>query len=745
MADEEKKGKPTPVGQYYLMEKIAQGGMAEIFKGLSYDVHGLKKTVCIKKILPQLSASEEFIDSLIDEAKLAVRLVHGNIAQTYDLGKVGDDYFMVMEYVEGRSLSQIHKKCIAKGELIPIPCLVYFISELLSGLDYMHRRSDDTGSPLRIVHRDISPQNIMVSYSGTVKIIDFGIAKAVFKVGSTDSGILKGKFAYMSPEQAHGDAIDQRSDIFSAGIILHEMLTGKRLFKAADSRQTIRNVRRAKVDPPSTTRDELPEELDRIAIRSLAKDRRHRYSSASEMQNDLVRFLYANYPMFKPSDAAAFVQELFSDEMANQQSHEADAKTPHLIIDRSNSALADDSQFEVTGVVRTPLNLREYMLEDTEAKAQDEQPDEPEIVEEKTSAVNLIKSLTSFRHQPMVWKSAFRSKRRNMIVIAIAIYVVAAIATYIVRHQPTPEVKTAETAFAEFMIVTNPTDAAVTLDGRFVGQGSPLTLKNIEAGKEHSLNVAKDGFITHERKIKLTPGEFATFSVALSPAAKQTATVEFITSPPGATVFIDDRETSYRTPAVIGGVAAGKEMNVGLFIEGYRFWSKKITLKGGETKSIEIELTKDFGSIFVDSVPSKALVMMDGVPVGQTPLTKEGLEPGKIYKVDMWLEGFVPFSEEVKTEAGRKEEIRATLVPEPKTPAVEEKSKSSSATQKIPEPTQKPLEREPPLKPDSKGAAAKPTKIEPPPPEEELPPQPPTDEIKPKGLIDSPAPIDRPK
>ena len=245
---------PTPAGQYYLMEKIAQGGMAEIFKGLSYDVHGIKKTVCIKKILPNIAASQEFIDTLIDEAKIAVTLSHGNIAQVHDLGKVGEDYFMVMEFVEGKTLSRIMKTCHAKKELVPAPFACYFIAEILNGLNYIHRRTDEHGHALDIVHRDISPQNIMVSYSGTVKIIDFGIAKAKIKVGSTDSGILKGKFAYMSPEQARGDDTDHRSDIFSLGIIFWELLTGQRLFKAEDNKQTLRNVRKAHVALPSRGR-----------------------------------------------------------------------------------------------------------------------------------------------------------------------------------------------------------------------------------------------------------------------------------------------------------------------------------------------------------------------------------------------------------------------------------------------------------------------------------------------------------
>ena len=357
MSTDEQNKKQTTVGQYYLIEKVAQGGMAEIFKGLSYDVHGLKKTVCIKKILPHLAASEEFINSLVHEAKLAVKLVHGNIAQTYDLGKVGDDYFMVMEFVEGKSLSQINRKCVSNSELIPIQHLAYFVSEVLNGLDYMHRRTDEDGNPLNIVHRDISPQNIMVSYSGTVKIIDFGIAKAAFRFEPTDSGILKGKFAYMSPEQALGDSIDQRSDIFSLGVILYEMLTGTRLFKAEDNRETIRNVRRSKVEPPSLIKPDITEELDKIVMRSLAKDKRRRYLFASEMRDDLVKFLHTNFPDFKPSESATFVQNLFKEETSQTKTDESDSKTPHLIIDRSNSALANDSQFETTDHAKIAFNF----------------------------------------------------------------------------------------------------------------------------------------------------------------------------------------------------------------------------------------------------------------------------------------------------------------------------------------------------------------------------------------------------
>lgn len=661
----------SQAGQYYLMEKIAQGGMAEIYKGLSYDVHGLKKTVCIKKILPHLSASKEFIDSLIEEAKLAVKLVHGNIAQTFDLGKVGDDYFMVMEYVDGRTLSQIHKRCQAKGELIPIPYFLYFISEVLSALDYMHRRTDNVGAPLNIVHRDISPQNIMVSYSGTVKIIDFGIAKAAFKGGPTDSGILKGKFAYMSPEQALGDALDQRSDIFSTGIILHEMLTGRRLFKGDDSRKTIRNVRQTKVDPPSAFRGDIPDELDRIVMRALAKDRRHRYPFASEMRDDLVKFLHANYPQFKTSDVTAFVQEIFREDVGHPTPMEANAKTPYLIIDKCNSALADESQFEATGRARAPVDFKEYMIDTEESPPLSDTPS----VEEKVPLPEItgIEEVTTPK-----WRQKI-TRRRMVIVRGMAIGIAAGVAvliiTGLVRKQPPAGT---QKSLAEIMVVTKPADATVSLDGKPAGQGSPVTIKNISALEEHLLEVAKEGHAAHQQRISLKPGEFASVSVTLTPSGQPQAALELITTPPGATVYIDDKETLHRTPVVISHLPIGKEMTIGLYLTGYRFWSKAITLKGGDTKSYDVNLATDFGTLFVESTPPKALVMIDEAPVGQTPFVKDNLEPGKIYKIEIWHEGFKTFTQEIKAASGRNEEIRAVLEPEPKVPEGEIKVKEET-------------------------------------------------------------------
>jgi len=643
------------MGQYYLLEEIAQGGMAKIYKGISYDMTGLKKTVVIKKILPHISASKEFIDSLVDEAKIAVNLSHGNIAQTYDLGRSGEDYFIVMEYVDGKSLSVIHKRCVAAGSLIPIPHLCHLMCELLSGLDYMHRRTDENGRPLHIVHRDISPQNIMVSFSGTLKIIDFGIAKSSFKTGSTDSGILKGKFSYMSPEQARGDPIDHRSDIFSVGIIFHEMLTGKRLFKAEDSRETIRNVRRAKVEPPSQIREGIPYELDRIVLKALAKNRRHRYAFASDMRDDLLKFLAVNYPDFKPSDVGEFVTGLFRDDIKRREKEEEEIKTPVQIFEKTTSALADESQFEETGHIKSGPDMKEFFLEEEEMEEVEKLPEErpvPEFAAAEEPAV-----AKKFRFA--IWPPFFKKRKSTLFFAFVVVFLFLALAAVIKIYERKSAISTANKA--EIFISTEPSDARVIIDGKLRGAFSPLTVKDLDVDEEHTIIVEKEGYQTQSRQFRLKTGEFLNFKFTLTPSLKPAFTLSVASNPPGAVIYLNDEETPYRTPAVIKEIETGKTYTLGLFLDGYKFWSKKFEARPNETQNFDIQLEINPGSISVSSQPSEALVIINGTPYGQTPTLIENLKPQKIYRVEIWHEGYETYEEEVKIDAGKTKEIHVTL------------------------------------------------------------------------------------
>jgi serine/threonine protein kinase len=243
--------KPIPFGKYYLLERINVGGMAEVFKAKTFGVEGFERLLAVKRILPNIAEDEEFIAMFIDEAKIAVQLQHANIAQIFDLGKVEDSYFIALEYVPGKDLRSIFDRLRGRGEVMTIQQACHIIMQVCEGLDYAHNKRDAQGRELHLVHRDISPQNVLIGYDGEVKLIDFGIAKAAGKASKTQAGILKGKFGYMSPEQVRGLPIDRRSDIFSVGIVLYELLTNERLFVGESDFSTLEKVRNVEIMPPS--------------------------------------------------------------------------------------------------------------------------------------------------------------------------------------------------------------------------------------------------------------------------------------------------------------------------------------------------------------------------------------------------------------------------------------------------------------------------------------------------------------
>jgi serine/threonine protein kinase len=321
--------KPIPFGKYYLLDRIAVGGMAEVFKARIFGVEGFHKTVALKRILPNVAEDEDFITMFIDEAKIAVQLNHANIAQILELGDVNGSYFIAMEFVLGRDVRTIFERARRRQQgcvLTPQQC-AYIIAKACEGLDYAHRKEDHQGNPINLVHRDISPQNILVSYEGDVKVIDFGVAKAQNKRGRTQAGILKGKFAYMSPEQVQGLPLDKRSDIFSLGILLHELLTRQRLFVGGSDFQTLEMVREAKATPPSLFNPEIEEALDTIVMKALAKDVNERYQSAAEMQEDLQRYLYSSSPVYSRKELAQFMKNVFYEEIQRDKERRLEYET----------------------------------------------------------------------------------------------------------------------------------------------------------------------------------------------------------------------------------------------------------------------------------------------------------------------------------------------------------------------------------------------------------------------------------
>jgi serine/threonine protein kinase len=306
-------------GPYILLDRINVGGMAEVFRAKHEGAEGFQRLVALKRILPNVSSDPDFIDMFKDEAFIAKDLRHGNIAQTYDFGKVDDQYYIAMEYVAGVDLRTMWDRARRRKRLLPIAMSAYIIQKVCEGLDAAHRKTDDAGNGLHLVHRDISPHNILCSFEGEVKVIDFGIAKVANKVSKTQAGALKGKFGYMSPEQVRGLDLDHRSDIFAVGTCLYELLVGRRLFRGSNDFSVLEKIRNVEFRPPSELHKGLDPRLEAMISKALQKSPEDRYAWASDMAEELGRYLYATDQPFNRTDLERYMREHFSEEQTQER------------------------------------------------------------------------------------------------------------------------------------------------------------------------------------------------------------------------------------------------------------------------------------------------------------------------------------------------------------------------------------------------------------------------------------------
>ena len=303
-------------GQYVIEERIATGGMADVFKARMMGMEGFQKTVAIKRILSNLSENEDFVRMFIDEAKLAAQLNHNNIIHIYDLGKVDRSHYIAMEFIEGRDLRSILSECKERRLVMPIKLALHIAILLASALDYAHKKRDFEDRDLGLVHRDVSPSNVLISNDGDVKLCDFGIAKAASKATETRAGALKGKLQYMSPEQAWGKDIDHRSDIFSLGLVLYEMLTSQKVFTGTSELSVLEQVRDPIIAAPSSKNPKVDSEIDRIVFLAVNPDREHRYQSADELHQDVEKVLRKEGWTPDRATLAAFLNQLHGEAKA---------------------------------------------------------------------------------------------------------------------------------------------------------------------------------------------------------------------------------------------------------------------------------------------------------------------------------------------------------------------------------------------------------------------------------------------
>ncbi|HVV84563.1 MAG TPA: serine/threonine-protein kinase, partial [Kofleriaceae bacterium] len=306
------------LGRYHLLDRIAFGGMAEIYRAKTFDAHGHGHLVAVKRVLAHLAEDDDFIQMLVDEAKIASILRHDNIARVYEFARAGGEYFIAMEHVDGKDMRTILERCRQKKKPIPPEHGAHVAAEVAAALHAAHTAVDARRRPLRIVHRDVSPSNIIVSYSGEVKLCDFGIAKATLSKVQTKSGVIKGKVKYMSPEQALGRKLDHRSDVFSLGACLYEMLTRVPPFTASNEMDLLIKVRDAKYRPIADLVPSIPPELEAIADRCLTRSRAQRYQTAADVEADLRAFLRRYLPTYSRSHLGRYVRKAFAQEIERE-------------------------------------------------------------------------------------------------------------------------------------------------------------------------------------------------------------------------------------------------------------------------------------------------------------------------------------------------------------------------------------------------------------------------------------------
>jgi serine/threonine protein kinase len=296
--------------RYRVVDRLEAGGMAEVFRGEALSVQGFKKQVAIKRVLPHLAQNKNFMAMFLDEARLGARLNHANIVTVFDIGAADNTYFLVMEFVDGCNLKAIIEHYRQMGRRLPTKESVYICMETCRGLGYAHDITDDDGNLLHIVHRDVSPPNVLISKRGEIKVTDFGLAKATTQLEKTDPGVVKGKFSYLSPEAALGEPVDARADIFALGIVLWEMLAGRRLFLGETDYQTVKLVQQANVPSLQRLNPEVDAELEGIVQRSLARDQEQRYQNAREFADALAGYLFSKQLKVTAYDIAAVVKDV---------------------------------------------------------------------------------------------------------------------------------------------------------------------------------------------------------------------------------------------------------------------------------------------------------------------------------------------------------------------------------------------------------------------------------------------------
>ena len=535
----------TSFGSYRILRRIARGGMAEVFLAVKGGPGGVEKVVVLKRILPELSEVDEFVHVFLDEARIAARLDHPNIAHIYDLGETQAQYYLAMEYLPGDDLASVIQQCRRAEKLPPIEFAAEVVAAACAGLHFAHTLVDGSGRPLNVVHRDVSPSNVVVTYLGEVKVIDFGIARAESNLVRTGAGKPKGKSQYMSPEQASARPLDRRSDVFSIGIVLHELLTTRRLFRRPTEDETTQAVLAGPIDPPSALRPEVPPELDRICMKALARPLHERYQSAGALGADLVAFLTARRCARGPAAIAGFMGALFPPER----------KLKKIRVGRGALPAEGDTDRTPVGAPGyeglTPIRTEPRVVSLPPLAAEQGIPLPPPVA---PPAAPLVAAPA-----PRPWTRWVGAG--SAVVLSVAGFATGVLWSREEEEPPPPPAPVKVEApvkvvavipapplpVAELKLIGLPDGVAVAVDGQPVKDpGAELYL----AAGPHQVVVTGGGF-TGSATVELTAGEKRTLQLAMSRQPAPNGYVEVLCQP-WCEIEVDGRRTGRTSPARLG-------------------------------------------------------------------------------------------------------------------------------------------------------------------------------------------------
>ncbi len=591
-------------GPYEVYERLGVGGMATVHRAKERGIEGFERIVALKRLLPHLAEDASFVRSFVREAKLASLLQHVNIVQIYELGRVGPIYFISMEYIEGRDIRRILRQARKLTGPPPLSVFLALMTQLCDALDYAHKRCDSNGEPLGLVHRDVSPSNLLITHSGHLKIIDFGIAKAQTTQLRTKTGRIKGKLAYMAPEAIKGQELDARSDIFACGVIAHELLTARPLFATKNEYETLMRLQSAEVKPPSARNPQCPPELDDIVLMALERDPADRWQSAAEFR-DALQYVRAQYQVNATNSEIASWMEWafaltapatgsfpnFGSQSVSRSFSGNYPSAPQRAFARIKSRSGTGSLTPLTGSHGSrPVTSDPSPDKEAEARAeegadiwgsQEEGREEPVLLEEvpdvshkmaflDTTTSEPGKDSSSAAAEPAESPSVKRAdseaadvsfgagiiasgegRPRTGLYLGLGLLAIGALAAVyflVLRQSASSGDAAAEKATIKFKV--DPADVSIDILGYGTHQGSPYKLE-VDAPGSYRVEIKREGHKTYVTQLEVEPGEHHVVSVTLVAGGGDKAQVELRSTPGGQTIVVDEEELDKVTPSTL--------------------------------------------------------------------------------------------------------------------------------------------------------------------------------------------------